>query len=60
MTKVVINPEFGTKEIAVSIGVRMLKNPTLTMADILAITDNEILRTVEVEDVETEAEVVLA
>lgn len=51
MTKVIINPEFGTKEIAVAMGVRMLKNGKLSMQDVLDFTDNEILRTVEDDEV---------
>ena len=60
MAKVVINPEFGTKDVAVAMGVRMLKNSAMSMQDILDFTDNEMLVTVEDEDVSDENSVVTA
>jgi hypothetical protein len=54
MSKVIINPEFGTKDVAIQMGVRMLKNPMMSMQDILDFTDNEMLVTVEDEDVSDE------
>lgn len=51
MAKVIINPEFGTKDVAIQMGVRMLKSPTMSIQDILDFTDNQVLLTVEdVED----------
>jgi hypothetical protein len=58
MSKVIINPEFGTKDVAIQMGVRMLKNPMMSMQDILDFTDNEMLVTVEDEDVSDENSVV--
>jgi len=57
---VVINPEFGSAQIAVAMGVRMLKNPLVSMADILNFTDNEVLVNVPDEDVVDSAEVAVA
>ena len=57
---IVLNPDFGNREVAVALGVRMLKNPTVSMADILNFIDNEVLVNVPDEDVEATAEVALA
>jgi hypothetical protein len=51
----VINPEFGTPEIAVAAGVRMLKNPNLTMSEILNFIDSEMI--VEVADKTSDVEI---
>lgn len=48
---VVLNPEFGSKEVAIALGVRMLKN-AMSMNDILNFIDNEVLVTVADTDAE--------
>lgn len=57
---VVLNPELGNREVAVAMGVRMLKNSQVTMAQILEFIDSEAIVTVADEDVEVNAEVALA
>lgn len=57
---VVLNPELGNREVAVAMGVRMLKNSNVTMAQILEFIDSEVIVTVPDEDVEATAEVALA
>ena len=57
---VVLNPELGNREVAVAMGVRMLKNSQVTMAQILEFIDSEAIVTVPDEDVEVNAEVALA
>jgi hypothetical protein len=58
---VVLNPDFGNREVAVAAGVRMLKNPLVSMAEILEFIDNEVLVNVPDEDVEAiDYEVALA
>jgi len=49
---VVLNPDFGNREVAVALGVRMLKNPLVSMAEILNFIDTEVLVNVPDEDVE--------
>jgi hypothetical protein len=57
MAKVIINPEFGTADVAIQMGVRMLKSPTMSIQDILDFTDNEVLLTVEDGDVDSTSDV---
>lgn len=54
MSKVIINPEFGTKDVAIQMGVRMLKNPMMSMQAILDFTDTQMLLTVEDDVVDAE------
>ena len=49
---VVLNPDFGNREVAVAMGVRMPKNPLMPMSEILNFIDNEVLVNVPDEDVE--------
>jgi hypothetical protein len=49
---VVLNPDFGNREVAVALGVRMLKNPLMPMSEIMEFIDNEVLVNVPDEDVE--------
>ena len=57
---IVLNPDFGNREVAVALGVRMLKNPLMSMSEILEFIDNEVLVNVPDEDVEAIDEVALA
>lgn len=57
---IVLNPDFGNREVAVAAGVRMLKNPLIPMSEIMEFIDNEVLVNVPDEDVEAIDEVVLA
>jgi hypothetical protein len=51
---VVLNPEFGSKDVVIALGVRMLKHATMSMGDILNFIDNEVLVTVkDAEDTDT-------
>lgn len=51
---ITLNPELGTRDLVVALGVRMLKNATLSMEDILNFIDNEVIVNVPDEQVDTE------
>lgn len=57
---VVLNPEFGSKDVAIALGVRMLKNATMSMNDILNFIDSEMIVTVPDAEVTDTAEVEVA
>jgi hypothetical protein len=50
---VILNPEFGSQDVAVSMGVRMLKHPTMTMEQILNFIDSEMIVEAPVQEVST-------